>query len=74
MKDKTDLLLEAVEHPERFSDEDLASLFADPEIRDLYGMMCKGADAMADIPTTDIDREWEVFAGRHMQGLSLIHI
>ena len=68
MKDKTDLLLEAVEHPERFSDEDLASLFADPEIRDLYGMMCKGADAMADIPTTDIDREWEVFAGRHMQG------
>lgn len=63
--DKTDKLIEAVEHPERFSESELQTLLSDPEARDLYRLMCA---ARADSYIRDLDdssdeteRQWSAF-------------
>ena len=65
MKDNIDLILEAVEHPERFSDRELDSLLADPETRELYALMCRTSDILAEIPEHDVDEEWKRFFISH---------
>ena len=59
MNDNTDLLLEAIEHPERFSDDELSKLLQDPDTRELYLILTKTADAIAEPPVIDIDHEWK---------------
>ncbi len=74
MKDKTDILFEAIEEPERFSEEEVMRLLEDPEVRALYHAMTKTADAMAASAEPDIDKEWEHFVSRnrptHISGFS----
>lgn len=65
MRDNTDRLLEAVEHPERFTDAELASLLADPDMQALYDTMRKTSDLLSDTEIPDIDKEWSYFAARH---------
>lgn len=65
MKDTTDRLLEALEHPERFSDSELEELFNDKEMRDMYNLISKTSDSLSEIETPDIDQEWANFASRH---------
>ncbi|MDE6270339.1 MAG: DUF4974 domain-containing protein [Muribaculaceae bacterium] len=67
MKDKIDRLLEALEQPERFSEEEISELLADSEISELYGMMSKTSDALTETGEPDIDLEWKSFAKK--QGL-----
>lgn len=62
MKDNADRLLEAVEHPERYSDEELAMLFNDSEVRNLYDTMTKTSGLLTETPEPDIDMEWRRFA------------
>lgn len=59
MTDKTDLLLEVIENPGNFSDEQLEEILRDPETRELYRLLSKTGDALADSAIPDIDREWE---------------
>lgn len=68
MKDNTDRLLEAVEHPERFTDDELTAMLADPSTRELYGLMSKTADALTPPGNPDIDKEWHDFAAAHIVG------
>ena len=60
--DKIDKLIEAVEHPERFSESELQSLLSDPETKQLYRLLCASrADAFIqdNIPDeSEIDRQW----------------
>lgn len=60
--DKIDKLLEAVEHPERFSESELQSLLSDSETKQLYLLLCASrADAFiqGDIPDdAEIERKW----------------
>ena len=67
MKDNTDRLLNAIEHPDRFSDEELDALFASPDTRKLYNMISKTADSQAETAIPDIDQEWERFAADHLR-------
>lgn len=66
MKDNTDRLLEAVEHPERFSDEELDMLFQDSNVRDLYATMNKTANLLTKEPDLDIDVEWRRFVSKNL--------
>lgn len=64
MNDKTDRLLEAIDDPDRFSDDELAQLLTDAETRELYDLMSKTSDALVLAPEPDIDREWTRFVNR----------
>ncbi len=72
MNDKTDRLLEAIEHPERFSDEELNALLSEPEIRELYDLMSKTSDAVAETPVYDLDKEWDTFVTNHYRSKNFI--
>lgn len=65
MNDNTDRLLEAIEHPEHFSDDELAALLNDPDMRELYDLMSKTSDAIAETPAYDLDKEWDAFVGKY---------
>ena len=47
MKDNIDRLLDALEHPENYSDAEVEQILADPEAREVYDMLHKAADVSA---------------------------
>lgn len=52
-EDKLTQVLEAVEHPERYSDEQLRQLLSDETCADYYRLMCDAATAYADSHEAD---------------------
>ena len=65
MTDKIDRILEASEHPERFSDAELSALLGAADAQELYKLMSRTATALADSPVPDIDAEWERFSRKY---------
>lgn len=64
MKDNIDRLLDALEHPENYSDAEVEQLLTDPEAREVYDMLHKAADASAPVPEINIDDEWRRFEAK----------
>ena len=67
-EDKLALVLDATEHPERYTDEQLGELFRDEECAAYYRLMCEAASAFAETHTEsedDLDAEWQRIASRH---------
>lgn len=67
MMDKYDRLLDAIEHPGKYTDEDLREMLSDPELRKAYRMLAATRSFMAEKPEPDTDMEWQRFASRHLQ-------
>ncbi len=63
--DNLDKLLEAIEHPERFSESELRALLSDPEIKELYRLMCasRAETFIPDHPidASEVDKQWNLF-------------
>ena len=61
---KTDLLFQMLEQPERFSEAQWQEILADDECRELYTLMAKTKSAMQSPQVSDetIDAEWERLA------------
>lgn len=68
MKDNIDRLLNALEHPENYSDAEVEQLLADPEAREVYNMLRKTADASAPVPEINLDDEWRRFEAKQPKG------
>lgn len=64
MKDKIDRLLDALEHPENYSDAEVEQILSDPQAREVYDMMRKTADASAPVPQINLDEEWQRFEAK----------
>ncbi len=64
MKDNIDLLLDALEHPENYSDAEVEQILADPEAREVYDILRKTADASAPVPEINLDEEWRRFEAK----------
>lgn len=64
MKDNIDRLLDALEHPENYSDADVEQLLTDSEAREVYDMLRKTADASAPVPEINLDEEWRCFEAK----------
>ncbi len=64
MKDNIDRLLDALEHPENYSDAELEQLLTDPGAREVYEMLHKVTDASAPVPEINIDEEWRSFEAK----------
>lgn len=66
-EDKLTQVLEAVEHPERYTDEQLQLLLSDEACADYYRLMCDAASAFADIheaEETETEVAWQQLAQR----------
>lgn len=60
--DKYDLVLDIIEHPEKYSSEQLAEIMAEPETREIYNLLCKTESAIKDSEEPDVSNEWEKFS------------
>lgn len=58
---KTEQLIDAIDHPENYSDEELHALLSDPEVKEVYSTMCSMRAALSPLSKSDIDLEWETF-------------
>ena len=63
--DKIRLLLDMHEHPENYSDEQLARLLEDEQMAALWQQLATAKRAMTDIPEPDVDAEWQRFEQAH---------
>lgn len=60
--DKYDLVLDIIEHPEKYTSEQLAEIMSEPETREIYILLCKTESAMKDSEEPDVSTEWEKFS------------
>lgn len=67
MKDNIDRLLDALEHPENYTDTVVEQILNDPEVCELYDMLRKTADASAPIPEINLDEEWQRFEAKQQK-------
>ena len=65
--DKLTQVLDAVEHPERYTDEQLRELLCDEECADYYRLLCDASsayDEALEIDDTEINAAWQQNAGQ----------
>ena len=61
--DKYDLVLDIVEHPDKYTTQQLSEILSDPETREIYNLLCKTESAVTfNNHNIDVDAEWERFA------------
>ncbi|MCD8298049.1 MAG: DUF4974 domain-containing protein [Prevotella sp.] len=66
---KLETLLEMVEHPEKYSEEQISELLSDEECRGYYDILVEVRQAMVaekngKVAVPDVDEEWDSFAER----------
>ncbi len=59
--DKIDRLLDAIEHPDRYSEKEMEAMLADPEVMAVYALLDKTKASLTPIAAPDVDAEWEAF-------------
>ncbi len=64
--DKYNLVFEIIEHPEKYSSEQLAEIMSEPETRDIYNLICKTESTIKADNMPDVDVEWKNFSGNHI--------
>ena len=68
--ERFDRVIDLTEHPERYTDRQIAEILSDPENREIYNLLCKTGSAMQTgkkLSETDVDKEWERFAASHCE-------
>lgn len=63
--DKIEQLLDATEHPERYSQSELENLLRDPEVKEICDLFDKTKSSLTSIDTPDIETEWKNFEYNH---------
>ncbi len=63
--DKYELLLDVIEHPEKYTAGQLNEIMIDAELRDMYNILCKTDSALESEKTLDVEKEWRHFADKH---------
>lgn len=72
--DKLTQVLDAIEHPDRYSDEQLQKLLSDEECAEYYRLMCDATSAYASTheeSEAEIEAEWQRFTARHTPQISI---
>lgn len=64
--DKYDIVLDIIGHPEKYSEEQLSELLADPETKEIYNLLCKTASAVEANKHVDVEAQWQTFSRRHI--------
>lgn len=66
--DKHDLVFDIIEHPEKYSAEQLSEITSDPEIKEIYRLLCETDSAIKANNKIDVDGEWNEFSKKHAAG------
>ena len=64
-----DLVIDILEHPERYDAEELACIMNDPETRGTYKLLCKinsSVKANKSASRVSVDDEWQRFSEQHL--------
>ena len=64
--DKYDLVLDIIEHPEKYTSEQLAEIMSESETREIYNLLCKTESAIQDYEKPDVSTEWEKFSNSQL--------
>lgn len=64
--DKYDLVLDIIEHPEKYTSEQLTEIMSEPETREIYNMLCKTESVIKDSEKPDATTEWEKFSNSQL--------
>lgn len=64
--DKYDLVLDIIEHPEKYSSEQLAEMMSEPETREIYNLLCKTESAIKDSEEPDVNIEWKKYSNSRL--------
>lgn len=68
--DKIDRLLDAMEHPERFTPTEIEDMLKDPEVKEFFDLLDKTKSSLQTVVTPDIDEEWSRFENKHSKSAS----
>lgn len=60
--DKYDLVLDIVEHPEKYASEQLSEIMSEPETRNIYNLLCKTEAVIKGSGQPDVSAEWDKFS------------
>lgn len=63
--DKYELVLDVIEHPEKYTSGRLATIMSDPEVKEIYNLLCKVESSIEANKEIDVDAEWEDFSKKH---------
>ncbi|MDE6352803.1 MAG: DUF4974 domain-containing protein [Muribaculaceae bacterium] len=66
--DKYDLVIDIVEHPEKYTAEQLNEILSDAETKEIYNLLCKTDSAIVSDKKIDVDLEWDVFSKKYSVG------
>lgn len=64
--DKYDLVFNIIEHPEKYTSEQLTEIMSEPETREIYNMLCKTESVIKDSEKPDATTEWEKFSNSQL--------
>lgn len=64
--DNIDRLLDAIEHPRRYSDAEIEAMLQDPEAKEALETLDKTKSSLQPIATPDVDAEWKAFQQNHV--------
>lgn len=64
--DKYDLVLDIIEHPEKYTSEQLAEIMSEPETREIYTLLCKTESAIKDYEKPNVSTEWKRFSNSQL--------
>ena len=62
---KYDTVLYIIEHTDEYTPEQLTEILSDPEIREIYNIICKADSSVEAQKEIDTDAEWDNFAKEH---------
>ena len=71
--DKYDLVLDIIEHPEKYQSVQLEEILSDPETREIYNLLCKTDSVIKSRREADIESEWEEFESKHIRKTRRLH-
>lgn len=60
--DKYELVLDIIEHPGKYSPQDLQVILSDPETREIYTVLCQTESALKAERPADVEAEWKAFS------------
>lgn len=64
--DKYDLVFDIIEHPEKYTSEQLTEIMSEPETREIYNLLCKTESVIKDSEKPDATTEWEKFSNSQL--------
>ena len=63
--DKYELVLDLIEHPDNYMPEQIDEILSEPEVREIYNLICETDSAVEANRAVDVDAEWKRFSRAH---------